>query len=197
MSPLASASERHARARPQAEQRNPKRLGLHNPQAWRCRDGRVIVLRPARAGDVTLAQRFFAELSPQSRYRRFFSARKLRREDLEYLTRFELDRHMSVVATVTQVGAEQLVGAAHCVRYALAANVDLALVVADAWQGLGLGEQLLTTLTRYAGAAGITEGTGSILASNAPMLSLARKLGAQVRSDTDDATLCRFSLALR
>jgi len=151
----------------------------------------------ARAGDVALAQRFFAELSPQSRYRRFLCARKLRREDLEYLTRFELDRHMSVVATVTQVGAEQLVGAAHCVRYALAANVELALVVADAWQGLGLGEQLLTALTRYAGAAGITEGTGSILASNAPMLSLARKLGAQVRSDTDDATLCRFSLALR
>lgn len=155
------------------------------------------MLRPARASDVALAREFFDELSPRSRYRRFFSTRALRRNELQYLTRFEHSHHMSFVAAVAENGGEKQIAAGHCIMEAGKASAEVALVVADAWQGMGLGEKLLTTLVHNAGIAGIAAVTGIILASNEPMLRLVRKIGAQLRSDPEDPTLCRFSVALQ
>lgn len=187
MSRLALASDR----------RGTDRLRICNPQTWHCRDGRAIVLRPARAADIALARAFFDQLSPLSRYRRFCSARRLRSEELAYLTRTEPRRSMALIATVTVGGVEMQIGAAHYVNDANHGCAELALVIADRWQRLGLGEKLLTVLAGYANAAGLARGTGAVLASNAPMLHLVRKFGAHVRSDPADATLCQFSMSLQ
>jgi acetyltransferase len=166
-------------------------------QAWRCGDGRAITLRPARTGDIALARAFFANLTPQSHYRRFFSARRLHGAELEQLTRVDGDRHMALFATVLTGGAEQQVGAAHYARDLDSGGVELAVVVADQWQRLGLGERLLSTIADYASAAGAPRATGMILASNAPMLALARKLGLPLRSDPADPSVVQFSIALQ
>jgi acetyltransferase len=193
MSSLAFRSERANERRAFAE--------THAAQTWRCHDGQAIMLRRARAGDVAdleLVRQFFANLSPRSRYQRFFSARSLSRAELEYLTCADRHRQMALFATVAGVyGGEIQVGAAHYVKDPHDGAVEVAVVVADQWQRLGLGEALLSRLMDCAGAIGAPRCKGLTLATNAPMLNLARKLGGHVNYDPNDPTTVQFSIPLR
>jgi GNAT superfamily N-acetyltransferase len=49
---------------------------------------------------------------------------------------------------------------------------DLGVVVADAWQGQGVGSRLMRTLASRARARGATSVTMDVLAENRPMLSM-------------------------
>ena len=62
-------------------------------------------------------------------------------------------------------------------------------MVADAWQGKGVGGLLLQALARHARAAGIVRLHGITLATNQAMQNLARKLGFVQHADPQDATV--------
>jgi L-amino acid N-acyltransferase YncA len=68
--------------------------------------------------------------------------------------------------------------------------------VVDDWQGVGLARQLLEVLMRAARARGFEHMEGYILASNAPMLGLAKRLGfARVESpEGPTVQLVRYDL---
>jgi acetyltransferase len=68
-------------------------------------------------------------------------------------------------------------------------------VVADAWQGRGIGSRLLGKLVEAARRHGIKRLYGDILAMNRPMLELARKLGFRL-SRHEDPTLTRATVDL-
>jgi len=71
-------------------------------------------------------------------------------------------------------------------------TAEFALVVADAWQGKGLGRVLLERLCKYARAAGYRALYGHILQANHAMLDLAQRLGfKQVSMEDGEATLVR------
>jgi len=70
-------------------------------------------------------------------------------------------------------------------------------VLADAWQGQGLGRRLLATLLEHAQAAGVREAVGVVLASNKAMLRLARSMGFAVTAEPGDATVVHIRLDLR
>jgi acetyltransferase len=71
-------------------------------------------------------------------------------------------------------------------------TAEFALVVADAWQGKGLGRQILERLCRYAKGAGYRALYGHILDANHEMLDLARRLGFKDASrEGSEATLVR------
>ena len=76
------------------------------------------------------------------------------------------------------------------------ATAEFAIVVADLWQGKGLGVILMDRLERCAAEAGIRNLTGLILASNAPMLHLMRERGYVIESVRGDASVVQASLAL-
>ncbi len=58
-----------------------------------------------------------------------------------------------------------------------AADCEFAVAVVDQWHGLGLARQLLEALMRTARARGLERMEGYILATNTPMLGLAKRLG--------------------
>jgi len=60
--------------------------------------------------------------------------------------------------------------------------VEFAIVVADAWQGRGLGRALLERLIA-ARERGYARMVGSVLAMNATMLSFVKRLGFASRRD--------------
>jgi GNAT superfamily N-acetyltransferase len=142
------------------------------------RDGRQVRLRAVRAQDKDKFQAALRRLSAESRYSRFMSAvRELSPRMLERATRPDADRELQLVAVVGEGAQERIVGGA---RYAAAAgstDCEFAVTVADEWHGLGLARQLLETLMRAARARGFARMEGYILATNAPMLGLAKRLG--------------------
>lgn len=161
------------------------RLRPSRGDCLRLRDGRAAVVRSARPGDAEAVQQFVRALSPAARRRRFFGAvAELSPAQLDRLTVARNPRDASLVALAAHAGTPRIVAMA---QYASddAETAEFALVVADDWQGQGLGERLLGMLVARAAEAGLDTMTGSVLAENGPMLALAAHLGFAVSPDGD------------
>ena len=152
--------------------------GDFEPVVVRLRRDRRVTLRTVRPQDEEKLRDAVRALSEESRYSRFMSAlRELTPQMLERATRPDAERELQLVAVVGEGKEERIVGGA---RYAAApgsANCEFAVAVVDEWHGLGLARQLLEALMRTARARGFEHMEGYILATNAPMLGLAKRLG--------------------
>jgi len=73
---------------------------------------------------------------------------------------------------------------------------EFAMLVADAWQGKGVGRRLFATLVRAARASGAREIFGEVLSTNRRMIGMARDAGFRVASVPGDATVCTVRLPL-
>jgi len=153
------------------------------------RDGRSVQFGPISPASRALIERAIAELSPTTSYRRFFTVRhRLSDAELDALTDLDgVDRY-AIGASIREAGDTRGVGVARLVRDGERAHVaDLALLVVDAFQGLGVGRALLTRLARAALARGVDTFRGMVLVDNAPMLRLLRALAPDLRlSRVDD-----------
>ena len=154
-----------------------------------------MTLRPLRPDDADIEFEFVSGLSPATRQNRLLGgARAITREYIEELIRVDFSRDMALAATVMIGDRETLIGVARYVRDKDAAAAEFAIVVADAWQGRGIGRRLMDELIDTARSHGLTRLYGDILALNQPMLKLLRKLGFSVERNPDDATLTRATL---
>jgi GNAT superfamily N-acetyltransferase len=143
-----------------------------------------VATRPVSVDDEPLFVRLWPRLSPETVYRRFHSPlRGLPPAAVHHLVDVDHDLREAVVALV---GGE-VVGVARYDRSpADPATAEFAVVVEDAWQGMGLGRQLLTELTDLAAGRGVTKLTAMVQADNDRMLWLIRRLwpGARLTPDS-------------
>jgi RimJ/RimL family protein N-acetyltransferase len=136
-----------------------------------------IEIRPIRPDDRKALADGLRRLSAESRYRRFFSPLdKLSEQQLTYLT--DVDHHDHEALVAVEAGTEQGIGVARFVRTKGDPEVaEVAVAVADDWQGQGIGSELLHRLTERARAEGIKRFSGSILEENRAMRELMAELG--------------------
>ena len=130
----------------------------------------VAAIRPASAADTGAVAAFFAGLSAQTRYLRFFAPVTPGPAMLRRLSGGD-GRADIVVAMRGGV----LIGHAMAVDEAGplgSRTADVGVVVADAWQGLGVGTALMHALTARARARGVTSLTMDVLPGNRRMLAL-------------------------
>ena len=150
------------------------------PSAITLHDGRELLLRAVRPGDESLLQAFIAELSIESRYRRFLlGLRALPGDLLRRMLDADQSRDLAIVALSIDDGNCTVAGLA---QYAsAAANVaDVAIVVGEHWRRCGLGSRMLQELERVAADAGIVGASADILRENDAAIHLAGKLGGRV-----------------
>jgi RimJ/RimL family protein N-acetyltransferase len=136
-----------------------------------------IEIRPIRPDDREALADGLRRLSAESRYRRFFSPLdELSEQQLTYLT--EVDHHDHEALVAVEAGTEQGIGVARFVRSKGDPGVaEVAVAVADDWQGRGIGSELLHRLTERAREEGISRFSGSILEENRPMRELMAEVG--------------------
>lgn len=163
----------------------------HLVEQTRLADGTPVTIRPIRAGDLLLERTFVVGLSPHTRYQRLLSGRRLLPGELRRLTDIDYAHELALVALAQVEGREELLGVARYVRddETEAGSCDFAIVVADRWQGHGIGEMLLRRLQQAARADGIRVVGGITLSTNAAMISLARKLGFRARCEAGNASV--------
>jgi GNAT superfamily N-acetyltransferase len=111
-------------------------------------------IRPLRRDDGELLDQITAGLSDQSRYQRYHSPKpRLTSADRRYLTNVDERDHFAFIAFAPD-GTPIAVG--RWVRLKDdPATAELGVEVVDAWQGQGLGSELIARLARRAAAAGI------------------------------------------
>jgi acetyl coenzyme A synthetase (ADP forming)-like protein len=162
----------------------PPLPALNDPASDRLvlRDGSVASIRATTPADREALRRFFHELSPESRQRRFFtpsepgdrlidrfsdSSDPRSNLTLIALRQFEDGERPIAVATYSATG------------HALA---EAAFAVADDFQGKGLGTVLLERLASIGAGSGFCCFEASALAENQSMLEVFRDSGFEVRS---------------
>jgi len=170
----------------------------HLARTWILASGESLRVRPIRHDDGELEEAFVCALSFESRYQRMLSGgTKVTPEWIDSMTHIDYRRHMAFAVTSAINGAEQFIGVGRYVADAVKSSAEVALVLADAWQGQGLGRRLLETLLEHAASAAIREAVGVVLATNVAMLRLARSLGFAVTAEPGDATVMRIRRDLR
>jgi acetyltransferase len=156
-----------------------------------------VTLRPLRPEDRDVELAFVSGLSPETRSSRLLGGtRAITREYIESLVTVDYSRDMALAATTMLGGTETLIGVARYVRDPRGDAAEFAIVVADAWQGRGIGRRLLGKLAEVARRRGLKRLYGDILAMNRPMLELVRKLGFSLGRH-EDPTLTRATLEFR
>ena len=150
---------------------------------YRLDDGRSLQFGPITPASRPLIERAIARLSPLTSYRRFFTVRyRLSDAELDALTNLDGVDRFAVGASIRNDSGVDGVGVARFVRDRDRRNVaDLALLVVDAFQGMGVGHTLLARLASAAIARGIDTFRGMVLVDNAPMLRLLRGFAPDLR----------------
>ena len=147
----------------------------------------------AGSADAGAIQAYFRGLSQRSRYNRMMGAiSELPAGLLEAFTQQRDGGRFTLLATIDIDGVRHLIGEA---RYALdpdTMKVELALSVADGWQGQGIGLALLSHLHGRANALGAEASFGDTLYSNHAMLALAKKAGFSFTRTPGDWKQVRF-----
>jgi acetyltransferase len=168
------------------------------PHEVELRDGTRVSLRPIAPEDAQREQSFVRGLSPESRYFRFMNTiRELSPEMLEHFTNPDPAREIALVAVTRDPVEPRQIGVARCVRVDPQDDrAEFAIVVADEWQGKGLGSLLMRDLMAAARARGLRRLEGSVLATNHAMLELMHALGFEVSGALDDARLRHVAKAL-
>ena len=149
----------------------------------------AVTTRPVRPDDQSLFYRLWPRLSPETVYRRFHApVRRLPAETVRWLVTVDHDLREALVAVV---GGE-VVGVARYDRPLDApGTAEVAVVVEDAWQGAGVGRQLLAELAELAARRGVRTLTATVQPDNRPVLGLVRRLlpGSTVTADDDVLTV--------
>jgi len=161
---------------------------------WKLKNKKRIVIRPIRPEDEPLMVKFHQTLSEQTVYQRYFSVLQLsQRTAHERLTRIcfnDYDREIALVAEHKETPAAEprILGVGRLSKLHGLNEGEFAILVSDAWQGLGLGAELLKRVVEVARAEKFQRIIGCILADNHAMKHLCEKIGfkfAQSAGQTD------------
>lgn len=147
------------------------------------KNGQPVTLRAIRPEDEPMEAALFECLSKQTVYRRFFSHfNKPNHTTLSRFTNIDYDREIALIAEVTKDGTKKMIGVVRLIGDAYQERAEYAIVVADAWQGQGLGSQLTDFILAIAKERGISTIYGEVLEENKGMLYMLLKRGFKVTS---------------
>ncbi|HSC62168.1 MAG TPA: GNAT family N-acetyltransferase [Caldimonas sp.] len=162
-------------------------------------DGRPVLLRAVRATDAAALRTFIEGLSAAARYRRFHGWFKgLPDSVLQRMTRPDPRRELVLLALAIGAGHATCVGEARCAAGDGPATVrEIAVVVDDAWQRVGLAAAMLRSLADEARARGVEQLVGDVLWENVATIGLAKRMGCRLQMNPSDARVLRVTCDLR
>jgi acetyl coenzyme A synthetase (ADP forming)-like protein len=142
------------------------------------RDGSTVRIRPVRATDEAAIRAFLHGVSRDSIGFRFFGA-----PNLEWVTTWSLDvDYADRFGLVAETGdPSRIVSHASYVRFE-ADRAEVAFLVADDWQGLGISTIMLAHLAAAADHHGIATFVAEVLPANHRMISVFRDSGFPIVS---------------
>jgi acetyltransferase len=128
----------------------------------------------------------FKVLSPTTIYYRFFGMLKeLKPEMLARFTQIDYDREIALVAIDEDWETDRMLGVARIIGDPDGKTGEFAVLVGDAWQGKGIGSNLLEKCLSIAEKRSFETVHGIVLPENRNMLALGKKLGFEIKRDTD------------
>jgi acetyltransferase len=165
-------------------------------EVWALADGTRVTVRPVTPQDEMLLLDFAVNLSRDTRQRWFRAA--IKGASASLLTRpgqMDWRRHGALIVTAFDRGVERIVADA---RFVISGteSAEFALVVADRWQGRGIGKRALVALGVAAQRRGLRWLRGDVPEDDPVMLQLMGQCGFRRRPHPDEDGLARMEKPL-
>ncbi len=143
-------------------------------------NGVEVLLRPIRSDDGERLVSFHNRLSFDSIYCRYFSIHpELSPEEVRHYCHVDYVNRLALVA----LDGDELVAVGRYDRLAATTSAEVAFIIRDAYQHLGLGHRLLAALADAARQRGIKEFSAETLFTNRDMLAVFKHSGFPVTSE--------------
>jgi RimJ/RimL family protein N-acetyltransferase/acyl CoA:acetate/3-ketoacid CoA transferase beta subunit len=150
-------------------------------------DGTEITARPVHPTDQPLMKDLLYTLSEEAVYYRFFThLKRFPQKEIQQFVYIDHRQDEAIVLTVPEANREEIIAMGRYYLDAKTNRAEVAFVVADSWQGRGIGKFLLRTLTRIAKRNGIRGFTAEVLADNKAMQAVFNRSGFKVSSELQD-----------
>ncbi len=141
------------------------------------RDVRVR-FRAIKPSDEEEMRRLFYRFSDQSVYYRYFAPiKEMPHAQMQHYVNVDFSQVLSIVGLVGDTGQGHIIAEARFIKDPQTSRADVAFIVDEQYQGLGIASHLLRLLIRYAKDRGIQGFTADILASNKAMMNVFEKSG--------------------
>jgi acetyltransferase len=167
---------------------------IQHVKPWVLKNGDPVTIRPIRPEDEPLLIGLHQALSERSVYMRYFQPLKLsQRTAHERLTRIcfiDYDREMAlVVERKKEDGTPEIIAIGRLAKLRGRNDAELAVLVDDRNQHLGMGTELYHRLIAVAREEKLDRVVSTILEENREMVAICQKLGFALQSDLEDGTV--------
>jgi acetyltransferase len=171
---------------------------LQYVSTWTMKNGNQVTIRPIRPEDEPLMVKFHETLSDRSVYLRYFCSLSLsRRVEHERLLRIcfgAYDREMVLVAERSDpgTGERQIIAVGRMNKLRAGNEAEVAVLVSDQYQKLGLGNELLRRVIQIARDEKLSRVSAEMLPDNIAMQIITRHHGFGVRASKDRTSVRAF-----
>ncbi|MCW5850236.1 MAG: bifunctional acetate--CoA ligase family protein/GNAT family N-acetyltransferase [Anaerolineae bacterium] len=159
---------------------------LQYVQPWTAEDGTPLLIRPIRPEDEPQLVQFHGTLSEQSVFMRYAHAvqlsERIAHERLARIAFNDYDRELALVAE-RQDDTGEIVGIGRLSKARVGNQAEFIMLISDAFQGKGLGTELLKRLIQVGRDEGLERITAQILADNYGMQRVCENLGFTLQPD--------------
>jgi len=145
---------------------------------WKLRDGRTVLLRPIKPEDEPLWLEMFQNFSEESiRYRFFQIIKDTPHEVRVRYCNIDYDREIAIVAELNEEGNRRILGVVRVSLEPDRKTGEIAFIIADPWQGLGLGTKMVDYTIEVCKDMGIETIYAIMLPDNQRAINLTKKMG--------------------
>jgi acyl-CoA hydrolase/RimJ/RimL family protein N-acetyltransferase len=150
-------------------------------------EGTTLVVRPIRPTDEEMMSDMFYDLSDQTIINRFFSMLKsMPHRRLQEFCCIDYEEDMSLVVIHGRSPQQKMVAVGSYHLNPATNRAEVAFLVADDWQGRGIGTFLMKSLVRIAKSKKIKGFTAEVMRDNVAMIALMHKAGVPPKSTQVD-----------
>lgn len=138
-------------------------------------DGQNVLIRPIKPEDEPNELEMFSNFSKQTLYFRFFGYIKdITHDMLTRFTQIDYNREIALIGEINENGKTQMIGVSRLVSDIDNDTAEFAIVVADPWQGKGVGAYLMDYILDIAKQKGIKKVYASVMKANETMVTMFR-----------------------
>ena len=162
---------------------------------WLLKNGQEVLLRPIKPEDEPMWLEWFQSLSEEAiRYRFFQMIKDTPHEVRVRYCNIDYDREIALVAEIVENGKRKILGVTRLSKESDGKHGEMAFIVSDYWQGLGLGTKLVDYTLDLAKQQGVESVYVIMLQDNYRALSLTKKMGFNIEYLSDGTVKGQLSL---
>jgi len=157
------------------------------------KNGTAVRIRGVREDDKKRISEAFRKLEKESIYKRFFQYKKaLSDEELKAATEVDFENEIALVVTIGEKESETIIGAGRYVAFDAAGaqrSAEVAFMVEEDYQGLGIASITLRHLAGIAKDKGIAQLHAEVLRENGGMLAVFKRSGFPMKQESAEGVV--------